>query len=54
MNRGDEMTKDRKGKSADPVCGNCNKPYSEHFKERETYCFTHATGDIFTDESQEI
>ncbi|WP_299116962.1 hypothetical protein [uncultured Winogradskyella sp.] len=32
------------------ICGNCSKPYSEHYFEDEIYCFTNTNGDIFTDE----
>ncbi len=34
----------------DPICGNCGNKKSEHYFEfGEVFCFTHTTGDIFTD-----
>lgn len=43
---------------SDPICGNCGNPLSEHFvetygSETRMYCYTHTTGDIFTDEPQD-
>lgn len=40
--------------SADAVCGNCGKPYGQHYFEKygsedRVYCFTDTNGDIFTD-----
>jgi len=37
----------------DPICGNCDKPLSEHYHEHEIYCFTDTNGDVFDDEPSE-
>lgn len=36
-------------KKKDPICGNCGKPLSQHYKEAELYCYHNTTGDIFRD-----
>lgn len=33
-----------------PICGNCGKPYSEHYHEDEVYCFSFTNGDLFSSE----
>lgn len=38
---------------ADPICGNCGKPFSQHYHEHEEFCFPDTTGDIFSDEPRE-
>jgi len=39
---------------ADPICGNCGKPLSKHFKEDQTYfCYEHTNGDAFDNEPSE-
>lgn len=38
---------------ADPICGNCGKPRSQHETEaglEELFCYSHTTGDVFSDE----
>jgi len=37
----------------DPICGNCGKPYSEHYFEREVFCNSYTNGDTFQDEPHE-
>ena len=39
--------------SSEPICGNCLKPLSEHYHEREIFCFTHTSGDIYRTEPRE-
>ena len=33
-----------------PICGNCGKPYNDHYFEDRVYCYQHTTGDIYTEE----
>ncbi len=39
---------------ADPICGNCGKPYRQHYFEKygdkqRVYCYTNTNGDVFMD-----
>ena len=40
-------------KRDNPICGNCLKPFDDHYFESEIFCFPDTTGDYFTDEPQE-
>lgn len=44
------MKKSVNSQIADPVCGWCGKKFSEHFHEKEDYCYPNTTGDTFRDE----
>ena len=35
------------------ICGNCNKPYKEHYFEHEIFCFDNTNGDIFIKKDME-
>lgn len=36
-------------KTDDPICGNCGKKRSQHYREDQLYCNTRTNGDVFTD-----
>ena len=36
------------------ICGCCDKEYGNHYFENEVYCFENTTGDIFTDEPNQL